>query len=120
MPLKPLLLPPPAQAVAQGQEKEGRLAGDDIAIPHFSKMTTARAWSFSSVRERCMCGDVGGGAEVGGAAADKNFGFAQGVGDYLHLPPADAVLAEADAQGLGEGLLGGEAQGEGGVRGHGL
>ena len=67
-----------------------------------------------------MCGDAGCGAEVGGAAGDRKFGFAQGVGDDLHLPPADAVLAQADAQGLGEGLLGGEAQGEGGVAAAGL
>ncbi len=55
------------------------------------------------------------GAEFGGPAGDRKFRLAQGVGDDLHLPPADAVLAQADAQGLGEGLLGGKAQGEGGV-----
>jgi len=67
-----------------------------------------------------QAGDAGLMAEVGGPAADHKFGLAHGVGDHLHLPPADAVPAQADAQGLGEGLLGSEAQGKGGVAPAGL
>jgi len=51
-------------------------------------------------------------AELGRPARYHKSGFAHGVGDHLHLPPPDAAPAQTHAQGLGEGLLGGKAQGE--------
>jgi len=59
-----------------------------------------------------QAGDAGLGAELGGLTCDPELRLAPGVGHHLHLPPADAVLPQAHPQGLGEGLLGGKAQGQ--------
>ncbi len=52
------------------------------------------------------------GAKLGGPTADEKLRLAPGVGHHLHLPPADAAAPQSHPQGLGEGLLGGEAQGQ--------
>ena len=51
-------------------------------------------------------------AHMGCPAGDLDFGFAHAVGEYFHLPPADAPFPETYSQGLGEGLLGRKPLGE--------
>ena len=58
-------------------------------------------------------GDAGLGAELARPGRLQKVGLAQGVGDHLYFPPADAAFSQAHPKRLGEGLLGGEAHGEG-------